>query len=184
MRTCSKCNQEKDDGDYYVNKARSQVYAHCKDCHYALGVAWRAANETRAREIAKEQKRRQYADTAGRVAILATNARWAARNPDIKRKHALAAGRKWSSKNKDLINAKTIRRVASKLQATPPWSEVEKIRVVYAKALMFSAQVDHIVPLRSPLVCGLHVWSNLQLLPKGVNQRKSNQHWPDMPGTL
>lgn len=41
--------------------------------------------------------------------------------------------------------------------------------------------VDHIVPIKSPIVCGLHCEANLQILPEAENIRKGNRHWPDMP---
>lgn len=34
--------------------------------------------------------------------------------------------------------------------------------------------VDHVVPLQNPLVSGLHIWSNLQVIPKLVNLQKGN----------
>jgi hypothetical protein len=41
--------------------------------------------------------------------------------------------------------------------------------------------VDHIVPLKSPLVCGLHVEHNLQVITHRQNCRKRNFDWPDKP---
>lgn len=67
--------------------------------------------------------------------------------------------------------------------ATPPWlgeSGIEAIRKKYADRPP-GYHVDHIVPLKSHLVCGLHVPWNLQHLPAGPNMSKSNTYWPDCP---
>lgn len=37
------------------------------------------------------------------------------------------------------------------------------------------------MPLNHPLVCGLHVEDNLQIVTKGYNKYKLNYFWPDMP---
>lgn len=66
--------------------------------------------------------------------------------------------------------------------AIPKWADHSKIKEVYEAAYFLSLEVDHIVPLRSPLVCGLHVEHNLQLLTREANLAKSNRWWPDMPG--
>lgn len=61
------------------------------------------------------------------------------------------------------------------------------MRTIYREAVRLtemtgiSHHVDHIVPLRSPWVCGLHCEANLQILPYYENQSKSNRRWPDMP---
>lgn len=39
----------------------------------------------------------------------------------------------------------------------------------------FEWQVDHIVPLVNTLVCGLHIWSNLRVIPKIQNLSKGNK---------
>jgi 5-methylcytosine-specific restriction endonuclease McrA len=67
--------------------------------------------------------------------------------------------------------------------ATPPWLnqvQIEEMRSIYLAAKP-GEHVDHIVPLKSNLVCGLHVPWNLQILPERVNLQKSNNMWPGHP---
>jgi len=64
--------------------------------------------------------------------------------------------------------------------ATPAWADLGRIAEFYANAPE-GCDVDHIVPLVSPIVCGLHCEANLQYLPSAENQSKRNFHWPDMP---
>jgi hypothetical protein len=67
--------------------------------------------------------------------------------------------------------------------ATPPWLSLHQRREI--KSIYRSAgpddHVDHIVPLKNALVCGLHAPWNLQVLPAAVNMSKSNKWWPDHP---
>jgi hypothetical protein len=69
---------------------------------------------------------------------------------------------------------------ARRLQATPAWMNETEVRRIYRECPS-GYDVDHIVPLTSPRVCGLHWEGNLQYLPRAVNQSKKNRYWPDMP---
>ena len=67
--------------------------------------------------------------------------------------------------------------------ATPPWINedmIHQMKMIYLSA-DDKTQVDHIVPLKHPLVCGLHVPWNLQHTETQYNQSKSNHFWPDCP---
>lgn len=82
---------------------------------------------------------------------------------------------------------RAMRRVARKRQATPAWADRAAILALYEEAARLSQatgtphNVDHIVPLQSKLVCGLHVPANMRVIPRADNQSKGNYWWPDMP---
>ncbi|AUR82834.1 hypothetical protein NVP1029O_01, partial [Vibrio phage 1.029.O._10N.261.55.A7] len=86
--------------------------------------------------------------------------------------------------NKAYYNQKLAERRSRKKQATPIWFDAKSASVLYEKAREFGLEVDHVVPLTSNLVCGLHCTDNLQLLSREENMKKLNKVWPDMPGDL
>ena len=67
---------------------------------------------------------------------------------------------------------KALRRSRKKL-ATPVWSDLDKINEVYANC-SDDMTVDHIIPITSPIVCGLHVSWNMQYLTRSANSKKGN----------
>jgi hypothetical protein len=81
------------------------------------------------------------------------------------------------------VAAKQAKRRAALLQATPAWADLKVIEEIYRDAAtrLEVFHVDHIVPLNSPVVCGLHCEANLQILAARDNLVKSNSIWPHMP---
>jgi len=104
--------------------------------------------------------------------------RWAAQN----RKRVKLLAQLHRKQNPGLYREYKIKRRIAFANAIPKWANIQAIRAIYAKAAEIPGQhVDHIVPLLSPLVCGLHWEGNLQIIPAGDNMIKSNRYWPDMP---
>jgi hypothetical protein len=63
---------------------------------------------------------------------------------------------------------------------TPKWADKKKMKEIYDRARLLSEEtgvkheVDHIIPLKNELVCGLHVETNLRIVTKEENRRKRN----------
>ena len=94
---------------------------------------------------------------------------------------------KYREANSAYYVEKCAERYAKKTRATPAWAnrffiqEIYRLAELRTKMLGYSWHVDHIVPLRSKIVCGLHVEHNLQVIPGVENMKKHNSYWPDMP---
>jgi hypothetical protein len=78
----------------------------------------------------------------------------------------------------------SLRYYTNLLRAMPSWLTTEhfrEIKKIYTEAHRKGLVVDHIVPLKSQFVCGLHVPWNLEGVPRAVNVKKGNLWWPDSP---
>ena len=80
----------------------------------------------------------------------------------------------WRKKNKLKVNLCTATRRKRIKQATPLWTDKTILRDFYLEANYFNMEMDHIIPLKSDMVCGLHVPNNIQLLTKAENSSKGN----------
>lgn len=145
--------------------SRAAWYQANKEKHRANDAKWHERNKLKVAAYAK-----QYAHA----------------NQEIVRK----AQAKYSATHKAYYGAKTMERNARKKKAVPAWANKFFIEEIYDLARRRSAlksgghakwHVDHIVPLQSKTVCGLHVEHNLRVIPSVENYRKNNRSWPDMP---
>ena len=123
-------------------------------------------------DVLKERRKGEY--VRNKKTYEASRSRWYAENFD-------------SDQHRAYRRAVAAARRAAKLRATPAWADLAAMRKVYEAAAYITSvagwpcHVDHIVPLRSKLVSGLHCPANLRVLPGAENIAKGNRHWPDMP---
>jgi hypothetical protein len=124
------------------------------------------SRESRARHCEKrrqENRARYHNDPASKARHIAQATRWSKANPG--RRNEIIAARRAHIK-----------------RATPLWltaDDKREIIEIYRKARSYGPgvmHVDHEIPLRGKLVCGLHVPSNLRIIPRLVNIRKGNRH--------
>lgn len=133
--------------------------------------------ESYAKNPETYRERQRVYTKKNKGAVMARQALWREKN----REHQINYAMDYKRKNRSKARKIESDRRARKLQAIPLWYEENLISIVYKKGKELGLEVDHIVPLGSSLVCGLHCWDNLQLLDKSLNSRKNNNYWPDMP---
>ena len=89
----------------------------------------------------------------------------------------------WRDANRARYRAFHRRRQTLKVQACPIWlteAQLAAMVAIYEQAERLTREtgilheVDHIIPLNHPDVCGLHVPWNLQVLEREKNRKKSN----------
>lgn len=168
---------------------------------------WREANPEKMRAYRAKWAKANPTYEAEKVRAWAAanpekrRASWQKANAEKATEHA-ARQRKWRNANRALARAsekafreanpayyrarESERRVI-KAAAKPAWSIDFFVREAYDLAARRTQStgiewhVDHVVPLRSKLVSGLHSHTNLEVIPAVANVAKGNRHWPGMP---
>jgi len=83
--------------------------------------------------------------------------------------------KKWRDSNKERTRFYCFMRRKRVKQATPKWCNKEEMLSIVKEAQKVNLEIDHIIPLNHPLVCGLHVPANIQLLTRKENRSKKNK---------
>lgn len=162
--------------EFYVRLASQDGLGYkCKECVLAYCKERHKANPLLRRARASAWQKANPEKSSAR------SQRWRASN---KTRRAEIC-RNWNERNQDK-RAEAVARRRAKI-FTPAWANKSEIGVFYKEAKKLEKEtgikhhVDHIVPLNSPLVCGLHVPANLQVIPASENVLKRNLFWPGMP---
>lgn len=151
--------------DRYKNNREAQYeawrkwYELNKDVHNERVKRWQTVNKDKTRADAKA---------------------WVAANPE----KVAAKTKRYREAHPDKVAAWAASSVARRAKRVPKWlSEDDKwmLQEAYAlakqrtKMLGFVWEVDHIIPLRGATVSGLHVPTNIQVIPKAHNRAKRNK---------
>jgi hypothetical protein len=194
-KACSVCHKQKPLFQF-ASKGHGRQSRRCKSCD---AVARQSATQgQKAEESARRRLRYEAVLVAAgkpinprqpripapkeeRLARRQENAlKWYYKNRDFARQR----NREYKRSNGDIIAAARRRDRAQRRSAAKPWRdeftrlvEAEASRLAKARSLMFGFQwdVDHIAPLAGKEVCGLHIWSNLSVIPAVFNCRKRNK---------
>lgn len=166
MKKCSCCKLEKPFESFYKNKAKKDGFANqCKSCRKTNEAATKALWYLKNKE--KELKRMREWKKENRV-------RW----NEYCKNYRLSDNFTYQTPNCRFHRSKYR---AAILMATPKWSDLKRIEAIYNLANTLSNEyktcfeVDHIHPLQGKYSTGLHVWYNLQILPKSLNRSKGNK---------
>ncbi len=128
---------------------------------------WREENP----EMRAEHEATHFSNPDNRKRNLERNRAWLANNPVMRK----AINRRKMSRRKGL----------SKL-CTPAWADRQLMRYIYVSCVYLSSitglalDVDHIIPLKNDLVCGLNIPHNLRIIPRADNLRKKNKFYEEL----
>lgn len=175
-KVCGCCGEMKRISGFGVVKGRVRSY--CKECCRKQEVARR---QTRGDAIRESDRRRRASNPEARKQVERKAYR---KRATIKRAELRKANSEWGKANRHKTAAFCVLKRARRMKRLPPWVDnklLDQMAEFYAQAAQATElsgikhHVDHIVPLRSPVVSGLHVPWNLQVLEGSENRRKGNR---------
>jgi len=193
--TCTECNKEQHKRWVAANKERAKEIqkASVAKAFAANPDLVRAKSAKRARLYSAKNRERLRAKNAANYKanadrMLAYARAWYAKN----REKAVSRVTAWRSAKPDISRKAAATRRAAKRIAIPGWfSEFDELVLAeaYALAVMRESKVggqwdvDHLIPLQARHACGLHAGSNIAVIPRRLNIRKSNRLIFTEPGS-
>ena len=152
----------------------------CITCHKADGNVRKKQNRLNPEWKAKEAAYKKLYREKTIVQRAAYISEWRKQNYE----HSIAYGKEYRKRNKERYNYLCQLRKISLIQRTPKWltdddfwmiEQAYELASLRTKMFGFQWHVDHVIPLRGKKVSGLHVPTNLQVIPWKDNQRKTNK---------
>lgn len=174
LKTCTKCKETKSLLEFGKRKDRAnQPLSKCKSCSSKASLTWNQKNKDKLSINSSIYYFRNKDKILNKI--------------DRSRKKAYDLVYKKAHLDRDATRSS--KRRAFKIQAFPAFAKIEYIALFFKISALeyvetgIKHHVDHIIPLKSKYVCGLHYEHNLQVLTAKENIEKHNSYWPDMPDT-
>ena len=159
-KICSKCKIKKPANSETFGKQKNKIDNLRPECKACMALRLKIAHAAKPKDEMRKKRRNYYNKNKEKMKVTQLL---------------------WNKANKGKVrHYKRVRKEKLK-RSTVSWFEKEMVEIVYHEVAIRGWEVDHIVPLQSNLVCGLHCHANLQILEKKINRAKSNSYWPDMP---
>jgi len=162
MKTCFKCNNTYKLSDFHKHSGMKDGHLNkCKFCVKKDVDVWREANpDCRKKEHAKVRERKGFR----------TREQWKA---DVSKK---AVGRKVISTR--YMHKRRLQKERAPMTELDRFVEEEALLLCALREKMTGIKwnLDHIVPLNHKDACGLHVYSNFQVVPAKWNFKKNNKN--------
>ena len=155
----------------------------CIDCRRLEHIEYRKNNPEKIKRLQREIDRRKRSRSNWHVKR--SNYNRSEKGKISNRKRQI----RYNLNNPGKRRAVSASRRAGKRNATPKWltkidiSSIEELHTICLLFRMYTGQeyhVDHIIPLNSDIVCGLHVPWNLTVLPAKENMVKQNKFYPEL----
>ena len=165
-------------------------YSQCTECIKLQSTAWKQENPEKYtssmrkwiennRELHNTRVKRWQEANPEKIKIAATA--WVKANPE----KVKAKTKRYIQRHPAEYTARAVASVAKRAKRVPTWLTINDkwmMREAYKLAKLrtdmfgFKWEVDHIIPLRGEFVSGLHVPTNLQVIPKAENREKRNYY--------
>lgn len=131
----------------------------CVTCHYARGKTTYSKTRERKIQHMREYRRDNWEKVKGiQYAWQAKNPGYGALRQANRRKQAAVASVFAGDELNDLV-----------------FAEAFALAEIRRAVTGVSWHVDHMVPLRAKNACGLHCWTNIQVIPSRLNNVKHNR---------
>ena len=187
MKTCTKCKVSKEPHEFGKHKhTRDGLNSWCKQCSYERTRKWKAENPEWQQKYNKKRKARYRKDPEFKAKCNQSSKNTyhnKHKNDAEYMERMYEKKREYVAQNLDKYNAWTADYRQRKRHSAKHMTDLDKFVIGEAYKLAKEREqttgiawhVDHIVPLRGETVCGLHVASNIQVIPAKQNLVKGNK---------